>query len=95
MSDVERQLDDFIHTFRINTPDGYEYKKLIELDEAQSYYKAQLDKAVFEAGKIGGKTVKFDHTAVNKDAHLFIDGVHDPDLCPECIRPGTLRFEKG
>lgn len=42
---------------------------------------------------IGDKTVYFTHTAVNKYAHLFIDNNHDPELCPECIKPGTLSFE--
>lgn len=23
--------------------------------------------------------------------HLFIGTLHDPRLCPECIRPGTLK----
>lgn len=44
--------------------------------------------------KIGGVELMFGHTAVNMDAHLFIDGMHDPKLCPECIEPGTLRFTK-
>lgn len=39
---------------------------------------------------IGDKVIEFAHTAVNKNMHLFIDNYHDPDLCPECIQPGTL-----
>jgi len=39
---------------------------------------------------IGDKEVEFTHTAVNKAMHLFISGTHDPELCPECIKPGTL-----
>lgn len=39
---------------------------------------------------VAGKTIEFMHSAVNKDMHLFINGFHDPDVCPECIRPGTL-----
>lgn len=39
---------------------------------------------------VAGKKVMFSHTAVNKDMHLFIDGIHNPKLCPECIQPGIL-----
>jgi hypothetical protein len=39
---------------------------------------------------IGGKKVEFAHTAVNGDMHLFIDGYHNPVVCPECIQPGLL-----
>jgi hypothetical protein len=39
---------------------------------------------------VAGKKVEFAHTAVNGDMHLFIDGYHDPDVCPECIEPGIL-----
>ena len=24
------------------------------------------------------------------DVHMFIDGLHDPAVCPECIQPGAL-----
>lgn len=52
--------------------------------------------ALYDVGsptqQIGQKTVQFTHTAANKDAHLFIDNYHNPDLCPECITPGTLSF---
>jgi len=41
---------------------------------------------------IGGKEVVFSHTAINQDAHMFIDGYHNPDVCPECIQPGILQF---
>lgn len=41
---------------------------------------------------VGDSLVEFSHTAVNLDAHLFINNMHDPDLCPECIRPGILKF---
>lgn len=41
---------------------------------------------------IGDKEVCILHTAANEDAHLFIDNDHNPSLCPECIRPGTLSF---
>ena len=44
--------------------------------------------------KIGDKELEFGHTAVNMDAHLFINGMHDPKLCPECIKPKTLVFKK-
>lgn len=40
--------------------------------------------------EVGGKQLMFSHTAVNGDMHLFINNMHDPELCPECIRPGTL-----
>jgi hypothetical protein len=40
--------------------------------------------------KLGDIEIEFSHTAVNKDMHMFIDGYHNPDLCPECIQPGTL-----
>lgn len=40
--------------------------------------------------KVAGKEVKFSHTAANLDIHMFIDGYHDPDVCPECIQPGLL-----
>lgn len=39
---------------------------------------------------VGGKKLVFEHTAVNKNMHLFIDNYHDPDVCPECIQPGIL-----
>jgi hypothetical protein len=39
---------------------------------------------------VAGKKIVFLHTAVNKNMHLFIDDYHDPDVCPECIKPGTL-----
>lgn len=42
--------------------------------------------------KIGSTKVEFGHTAVNKNAHLFIGMTHDPVVCPECIRPNTLSF---
>ena len=47
------------------------------------------------AVKVGTSVVEFTHTAANLDAHLFISNTHDPALCPECIRPGTLNFNKG
>lgn len=43
-----------------------------------------------EAKTIAGKTVEFQHTAVNGDMHLFINGDHNPVVCPECIQPGIL-----
>ena len=46
------------------------------------------------AFSIGSKKLEFTHTAVNRNAHLFIDGTHDPELCPECIKPGTLVFSQ-
>jgi hypothetical protein len=39
---------------------------------------------------VAGKKIKFAHTAVNMDMHLFIDGFHNPVVCPECIQPGLL-----
>lgn len=39
---------------------------------------------------VAGKKLEFSHTAVNKAMHLFIDGFHNPDVCPECIQPGIL-----
>ena len=39
---------------------------------------------------VAGKCIKFSHTAVNLDMHMFIDGYHNPTVCPECIVPGTL-----
>lgn len=39
---------------------------------------------------VAGKKIEFAHTAVNKDMHLFIDGFHNPIICPECIQPGIL-----
>jgi hypothetical protein len=40
---------------------------------------------------VAGKKVEFRHTAVNRDMHLFIDGFHNPKVCPECIHPGLLQ----
>lgn len=40
-------------------------------------------------------TVGFAHTAVNKDMHLFIGDMHRPDLCAECIEPGSLTDGSG
>lgn len=39
---------------------------------------------------VAGKEVRFSHTAVNGDMHMFIDGYHNPRVCPECIQPGLL-----
>lgn len=39
---------------------------------------------------IGDKTIEVFHTAANKDMHMMINNMHDPEICPECIRPGTL-----
>jgi hypothetical protein len=39
---------------------------------------------------VGGKKIEFSHTAVNGDMHLWIDGYHNPNVCPECIQPGLL-----
>lgn len=39
---------------------------------------------------VAGKKIEFVHTAVNRNMHLFIDGDHDPKICPECIQPGIL-----
>jgi len=39
---------------------------------------------------INGKTIEFAHTAMNKDLHMFIDGYHNPTICPECIQPGVF-----
>ncbi len=39
---------------------------------------------------VAGRKIEFTHTAVNGDMHLFIDDHHNPDICPECIQPGTL-----
>lgn len=44
--------------------------------------------------KVGRRTIEFAHTAVNKDIHMFIDGMHDPKLCPECIAIGSLTSGK-
>lgn len=40
--------------------------------------------------QIGGKLLEFGHTAANNDIHMFINNMHDPSLCPECIEPGAL-----
>jgi hypothetical protein len=39
---------------------------------------------------VAGKSIEFAHTAANGAKHLFIDGYHNPDICPECIKPGVL-----
>lgn len=39
---------------------------------------------------VADKEVRFSHTAVNGDMHMFIDNFHNPTVCPECIQPGLL-----
>lgn len=43
--------------------------------------------------KVAGKTTDTPVKTMrsnNGDNHLFIRGVHEPNLCPECLRPGSL-----
>lgn len=44
---VEKQFDDFIKELRVNTPDGWEIKKYIDLDEVLQLITADR-KRVFE-----------------------------------------------
>lgn len=73
----------------------YEPEKPIDRDQAVKELKSLLSQHTQRDNTrldIGEKTISFSHTAVNKDAHLFIDGVHDPYVCPECVQPGILSF---
>lgn len=58
--------------------------------EARQALAAYFEEMAGEGLTVAGKKIKFSHTAVNGDMHLFIDGYHDPDVCPECIQPGIL-----
>lgn len=65
---------------------GVNFLELMQLitQQRQAYADARSEIVV------AGKCIKFSHTAVNLDMHMFIDGYHNPTVCPECIVPGTL-----
>lgn len=46
---VEKQFDDFIKELRVNTPDGWEIKKYIDLDEALQLITADRKRVALEA----------------------------------------------
>lgn len=95
-STVSHILTDLIVQVSIQRP-GSEYGLLKrQMSERDSKLKLILQLFDQELAKrddsltVAGRQVKFSHTAVNGDMHMFIDGYHNPDVCPECIQPGLL-----
>jgi hypothetical protein len=79
-------------------PTGDNYWNMIKTNRGIEHAQATANKALEVAEEnakklkmnVAGKEIWFTHTAVNRHMHLFVNGHHDPAVCPECIQPGIL-----
>jgi hypothetical protein len=100
-SDLEEKVRNLIYdgdyvctrvweAWQVGTMTEDDFVPLNETERVDEIVQLIQDEILKAPLQVAGKEILFSHTAVNGDMHLFIDGDHDPEVCPECIRPGLL-----